>query len=323
MTHHVDVRNRAVRMYQAFNKSCRRVAALMDVGKSSVHRWVNSHPITCRRRPPARKVTQLVTETLEQCLQKDPFMNAIQLVQAVQAQCNVALSRHSIPCCLRRIRYSRKRTYARAPDTLHIQQKRSEFRAKIVDQLISPSDVISVDESAFYLHMKPSHGYSARGHKIGVPLHRFRCTRITLILAVSTDGVQNWTVLDGNANSLVFSEFVNNLLVLPHHRYLLMDNVAFHASQISLIAVANMGLLPLFNAPYTPEWNPVEFIFSKIKRAYRKTPLSPLDESLHRAGIERRIELSIDELTATDFENCFQHCWKHILEGSVETFVWA
>jgi transposase len=314
-------------LYTRLSKSFREVAHLMDVGKSSVHRWVRQHPATRPNRPSARKVTTVVTEAIRKHLATNPFLTASQLVQHVMADCNVVLSKHTIPSCLRRIKYSRKRTYTRAPDTTNIAERRREFQNIVLNDpcnpgsRIPPEDVISVDESGFYLHMKPGYGYAPRGKRIAVPLHRNRMSRVTLILAVSTSGIQHWVVLAGSANSTSFARFVNDLATLPHHRYLLMDNVAFHASKITRDALVARRLMPLFNAPYTPEWNPVEYVFAKVKAIYRRSSVSDHDTAISHACVEHRIEGALESLTESDLVNCFRHCWTSICDGKVDTFV--
>lgn len=314
----VDVRNLAIRAYMTLHMSCRKVAPLMGVSKSTVNRWVQQHPLTRPNRPSRLKVTTAVLDALKSRLDKDPFLTAVDLVSMVQRDCNVTLSKNTIPSCLRRIRYSRKKTYARSPDTSAMQTRRDEFQAML--QTVDLHDVISIDETCFYLDAKPSYGYAKKGTRIGVPLTRYRKSKVTLILAVGTSGVQHWALFHGSVDSKTFAKFVTEIPKLPNQRHLLMDNVSFHKSQCVIDALVSRDMVALFNAPYTPEWNPVEYIFSKVKRLFVRGR-HPTDDENRDAYIEERIGNALDAVTDIDTFNCFKHCWRLALHGQVENLI--
>lgn len=80
-----------------------------------------------------------------------------------------------------------------------MQEKRDAYTLAI--STIDMHDVISIDEAACYLDAKPSYGYAKRGVRIAVPLTRYRKSKVTLILAVGTGGVQHWASFHGSANA--------------------------------------------------------------------------------------------------------------------------
>ena len=164
-----DVKRLAVRACTTKALTCRHTADLMDVSKSTVSRWVRqSHrpPVLRATRP--GKVTQAVLDAIKSHLDTDPFLTAVDLAAAVWADCFVTVSKNTIPSCLRRIGYTRKKTYARAPPTEAMNAKRESYQAVV--RTIDMHECISVDEAAFYLDAKPGHGYAPRGVRIGVPL---------------------------------------------------------------------------------------------------------------------------------------------------------
>jgi hypothetical protein len=95
--------------------------------------------------------------------------------------------------------FSRKRTYARAPDTDRILAARQDFC--VDNHRLDPAAVISVDETCLYFHPRHRSGYSKRGSRLHVPLHRRRHDKYTLLLAVSSSRVVGYQVLQGSANS--------------------------------------------------------------------------------------------------------------------------
>lgn len=199
-----------------------------------------------------------------------------------------------------------------------MQAKRDEYQQLVAD--IDMHDVISIDETCFYLDAKPSRGYCPKGMRIGVPLTRYRKAKVTLILAVGVYGVQHWKLLHGSADSKTFASFVSLIPKLPHQVHLLMDNVSFHKSTCVMDVLRERNMNALFNAPYTPEWNPVEYIFSKVKRSF-VTGRHPTEYENRDAYIEDRISTALETVTERDTTNCFAHCWRLAREGCVENLI--
>jgi hypothetical protein len=133
---------------------------------------------------------------------------------------------------------------------------------------IDPADVMSVDEASFDSNMAPLHGYSLKGQRLFIPMQRRTRRRVTLTLAVSNTGLQHWTIVPGSSNRESFLTFLRGLAHCPQ-RYVLMDNVAFHHSRAVAELLLSMGKIPLFIPPYSPEFNPIENVFSYLKWMFR------------------------------------------------------
>lgn len=149
---------------------------------------------------------------------------------------------------------------------------------------------------------------------------RYRKAKVTLILAVGVYGVQHWKLYHGSANSECFANFVSDIPKLPHQVHLLMDNVSFHKSTCVTDVLRRRGMHALFNAPYTPEWNPVEYIFSKVKRAFVRGR-HPSEYENRDEYIEDRVSAALETVTDTDTNNCFAHCWRLATSGTVENLI--
>ena len=70
---------------------------------------------------------------------------------------------------------------------------------------------------------------------------------------------------------------------------LFMDNLAAHKSEKSKTEMALLGFRCIFNVPYSPEYNPIEFVFSKVKqkfRSLRARKLAGIIQNGHRSMIE-------------------------------------
>jgi hypothetical protein len=124
------------------------------------------------------------------------------------------------------------------------------------DFLARKDDLYAVDETYFSEKIVPRYAYSLRGQKVH-PLRSGSWKQRTLILAVRRNGQVLWKILDGPCNRDKYVKFVTEL---PTDAGILADNVSFHKSTASRT---------LFTPPYSPDLNPVEYLFSAIKACYR------------------------------------------------------
>jgi transposase len=322
MTFDVGVRNTAVFMYKTHIRSCRRVAELTNTSKSSVHRWVNSHPATRQssRVPSQRRITETMQSAIRTQLDSNPYSTVRQVAEQLQQALHVTLSHTCVRGQIKRLGYTRKRTYKRAPNTDALAETRDVFVQRVRSESISEHEIISVDETCFYLHMRPRLGYAPKGKRLTQPVHAGRHFKCTLILAVCSQGVLHWELLPGSARTSSFADFVSEIPVLPDHKYVLMDNASFHKSDTVCARLrANSGLQPLFTPPYTPEWNPVECTFSVLKSAYRKHHTPSSDARDPFAIMETTLHACFDEdMAEYNPAATFAHVWRAILAGRSE-----
>jgi transposase len=95
----------------------------------------------------------------------------------------------------------------------------------------------------------------------------------TLIAALALEGIRCSTVVDGAINADVFEAFVRQVLV-PQLRagdVIIVDNLSSHRRAATRQLIEAAGATLLFLPPYSPDLNPIEMIFSKIKQLLRST----------------------------------------------------
>ena len=306
MAYSIDLRNAAVHLYTNHVRSLRRVVAMLGnrFSKSTLHRWLESHPITRCRLPTPRKLTGAVKELIEGVLVANPFATAQSLVQVVKQHLRVIIGRSTISRAIKQMGFSRKRTYARAPDTDRIVEARKAFCNAARD--MDPNDFVSVDETCLYFHPRPRVGYAQRGRRLHVPLHQKRHNKFTLTLAVSTRGVVGWQLLQGSGTSGTFAAFINSLPCINQH--VLLDNVSFHKSTVVKQALEAKGLAPMYTPPYSPEYNPVDMAFSVFKAHMR-------GESTGKGELpdmHTRVLSCARSLTPSKLAAMFRHVWELI-----------
>jgi transposase len=126
----------------------------------------------------------------------------------------------------------------------------------------------------------------------------------TLIAALGISGIRCSTVVDGAVNGDVFEAFVEQVLV-PQLRtgdVVVMDNLSSHKRSATRELIEGVGAQVLFLPPYSPDLNPIEMIFAKVKQLLRSLACRT------REALWQAMQSVLDQITASDAANCFRHC---------------
>ena len=133
----------------------------------------------------------------------------------------------------------------------------------------------------------------------------------TLIAALGTEGVRCSTVVDGAVNADIFEAFVEQVLA-PELRpgdVVAMDNLSSHKRARTRELIEAAGAELVFLPPYSPDLNPIEMVFSKIKQLLRSLACRTKD------ALWRAMQSVLDRVTPTDAMNCFKHCGYTLRDG--------
>jgi transposase len=182
------------------------------------------------------------------------------------------------------------------------QQKREVWREQVAE--LDPARFVFVDESGVTRSMTRRYGRAPKGERVygSVPLGHWEVT--TLIGALALDGVRASFTVDAAADTDIFHVFVEQALTptLRPGDVVIWDNLPAHkAPELkTILASAQATLLPL--PPYSPDFNPIEQCWSKIKEFLRAAEARTA-EALHQA-----IAAAFATVTASDARGWFQHC---------------
>lgn len=163
--------------------------------------------------------------------------------------------------------------------------------------------LIFIDETWAKTNMTRLRGRALRGKRLIDKSPHGHWKTTTLIAALGIEGVRCSTVVDGAVNRDVFTAFVKQVLVpaLRPGDIVVMDNLSSHKGTRIRELIESAGAEVLFLPPYSPDLNPIEMIFSKIKQLLR-TLACRTRETLWRA-----MQSVLDQVTASDAINCFRH----------------
>jgi transposase len=126
----------------------------------------------------------------------------------------------------------------------------------------------------------------------------------TLVQAIALDGTRAAMVLDGPIDSISFQGFCKWLLAPALHAgdIVIMDNLSSHKSAQAVQAIEAAGATVVYLPPYSPDLNPIENVFSKVKqliRGFRPRKLGEIVDAVIKA---------IKQITIEDIDAVFTHC---------------
>ena len=143
---------------------------------------------------------------------------------------------------------------------------------KTIIEQIENDEIMCLDETGFGTHNNAVYGYFPRGR---VPIKKKYAKRekISAIVAITAKGMVTCSIQSKAYNKDDFITFLKEKLIpnTPNTvKYLFMDNVAFHHSNIAVKLLEANDIKPVYVPPYTPQCNPIEEVFSMVKREFRK-----------------------------------------------------
>ena len=144
-----------------------------------------------------------------------------------------------------------------------------------------------IDETWAKTNMTPIRGCAPRGQKLvaRAPFGKWRT--LTFIAALRHDRIDAPCVLDGPINGLSFTTWVEQFLVptLEPGDIVIMDNLGSHKGPAVRKAIRTAGARLLFLPPYSPDLNPIEQVFAKLKLLLRKAAERTVEDTWRRIGV--------------------------------------
>ena len=182
-----------------------------------------------------------------------------------------------------------------------MKEGRARWKERIAG--VAPESLIFLDETGAKTNMTRIYGRARKGERaIGSAPHGHWNTT-TLIAAVTVEGAQAPMVVDGATDTEVFQAYVEQVLTpsLKPGMIVVMDNLSAHKSpeieRIIKLAGAEVWPLP----PYSPDLNPIEQMWSKVKENLRSAKVRTAEELCSAIG------RALNTVTPEDDKGWFKH----------------
>lgn len=151
---------------------------------------------------------------------------------------------------------------------------------------LDPRRLVCIDETWAKTNMTRTHGRSLRGERLVAKVPHGRWRTLTFIAALRHDRITAPIVFDQPINGETFTAYVKQALVatLSPGDVVVLDNLGSHKGKAVRQAIRKAGAHLLFLPPYSPDLNPIEQVFSKLKTLLRKADERSVAATWQRIG---------------------------------------
>lgn len=182
-----------------------------------------------------------------------------------------------------------------------IKQKRKEW--KKFQATVDPENLVFLDESGVNIGMTRLYGRAPKEQRVVDAIPDVRFARTSILSSVRMDGTIVPCVFDDALNGDLFREYVRVFLVptLKSGDIVVMDNLSSHKVSGVVEMIQTAGAQVKFLPPYSPDFNPIELMWSKMKAFLRKLKIRSRDL------LDEAIISALDSISISDICNWFTH----------------
>ena len=182
------------------------------------------------------------------------------------------------------------------------EQRRSAFGAYV--RSIVSERFVFVDECSTNISLSPIYARAPRGERAHGRAPRNWGKNVSLICAIGLEGVKPSMSVEGAVDGKAFESYVEHFLApkLERGQIVVMDNLSVHKSKRIRRLIEEAGATLLFLPPYSPDMNPTEEVFSKVKSVLRKVAARTREALVEATGG------ALDMITTEDIRGFYTDC---------------
>ena len=191
--------------------------------------------------------------------------------------------------------------HASEQDRPDVARRRTRWRH--YQSRVDPERLVFIDETWTKTNMAPLRGWAPRGHRLKAKVPRGRWKTMTFLAALRHDRIDAPWLLDGPINGDSFRIYVEEVLgpTLSPGEIVVMDNLGSHKGKAVRQAIQSAGAKLFFLPKYSPDLNPIEQVFAKLKHLLRSDAARTVDTVCSAIG------QSLDAFTPKECENYFKN----------------
>jgi transposase len=173
----------------------------------------------------------------------------------------------------------------------------------LVAQGLDAERLVFVDEMGANISLAPLYAWSRRGERAFTSVPRNWGKNVTLLASMSLEGMGPCLAVEGSTTREVFEAYLEHALApsLQPGQVVVMDNLTAHKGEKVRDLIEGRGCELIYLPPYSPDFNPIEEAFAKLKALMRKA------EARSRKMLIEAMGRALEALTARDARGFFEH----------------
>ena len=179
---------------------------------------------------------------------------------------------------------------------------RAAWRLMVAGE-VDAERLVFVDEMGTNVSLTPLYGWSRRGERAFGSTPRNWGKNLTLLASITHRGLEPCLAVEGATTREVFEAYLERALApsLRTGQVVVMDNLSAHKGSRVREIIESAGCELVYLPPYSPDLNPIEEAFSKVKGLMRRA------EARTREGLVEAMGLALDAVTTRDARGFFEH----------------
>jgi transposase len=179
---------------------------------------------------------------------------------------------------------------------------RAAWRA-LVARGLEAERLVFVDEMGTNTSLAPLYAWSRRGERALASVPRNWGANVTLLASMSLRGMGPCLAVEGSTTTAVFEAYLERVLSpwLGPGQVVVMDNLSSHKGSRVRQLIEERGCELIYLPPYSPDLNPIEEAFAKLKALLRRAGARTCEALIEAIG------RALDALTASDARGFFEH----------------
>jgi transposase len=308
----VEVRERVVAAHREGKGTYAQLSDLFQVGEASVSRWLRLERETgvlTPKSPPGRapKLDAQGLVVLRELVDEDSDATLAELSQRLHERLGVKLVQSAVHKVLVKMGLSRKKKdlHATERDRDEVRLLRWLFQHEQREHLGTVADrLLFFDESGVHLAMTRQYARSPVGQRAHSAAPKNWGDSVSLSAGIGLRGVVAPLMVRGSMTGDVFHAYVEQsvLPVLRPGDLVLWDNLSVHKRASVRELIESVGATVVFLPPYSPDFNPIEMAWSKVKTVLRSLAARTWDHLVDA------VRDALSAITLSDIANWFRHC---------------
>jgi transposase len=180
---------------------------------------------------------------------------------------------------------------------------RCAWKVMIAEE-VEAKRLVFVDEMGTNTSLSPVYAWAPKGERAHWAVPRNRGPNTTVLSSMSMEGMGPSLAVEGATTAVVFEAYVEKVLTpnLQSGQVVVMDNLSAHKGDRVRELIEGRGCQLLYLPAYSPDFNPIEQAFSKIKGLLRKA------EARSREDLVDALGKAISAISANDARGFLEHC---------------
>ena len=296
---------KVVEYYLQRKVSIKELLNIFQISRGSLYNWINQYKNeTLSEKESYDKISKYTEDIriyIKEYVTKRKIFSYKKLIKVLKKKYEITASKTSIYEILNsmNITYKKMKHKLIYGNQEKLELKKQEFQKTI--KKTNKDDIICVDETSVDTRSLPLYGWSIKGTKLNQEVNAYK-KRYTVICAISNKKVIHYEIIKNSAKKEHFKQFMENLVRKNiNGKKILLDNACIHHSKLVANYMDTTDNEFIFNVPYTPEYNPIEHLFSKLKNNIRK------NLKLNSLKLTKIIKKTFENIQSVELNNYYQH----------------